>query len=123
MSDEPLTVASFLEEIKGRGQAAYRGQPWEDWWVTCSATRRIIRGPIVLENSVSHLLVGYTADLLDGAKRHANCSELENCQSDLEILAQLQHHGAATALIDFTLDPKQGRSCPGSVKKYRKDLS
>lgn len=33
------------------------------------------------------------------------CPELPPGCSDLELLAQLQHQGAATGLIDFTLDP------------------
>ena len=54
---------------------------------------------------VTHSLVAYTEILLNGALRHVgNCPELPPGSSELEILAQLQHQGAATALIDFTTE-------------------
>ena len=56
--------------------------------------------------AVPHWLLAYTADLVRGAQQqHVACPELRECQSELEILAQLQHHGAATGLIDFTMSP------------------
>ena len=54
---------------------------------------------------VAHSLVAYTQILLNGSRQHVgNCSELPPGSSELEVLAQLQHQGAATGLIDFTTE-------------------
>lgn len=98
-------MRAFLRSVDGCGDSVYRGQANADWWVSCSAMRRIVSEPMAVTHSISHLLWGYTTDLLNGAKRHASCPELEDCRTELEVLAQLQHHGAATGLIDFTTEP------------------
>ncbi|MCY3704194.1 MAG: FRG domain-containing protein [Gammaproteobacteria bacterium] len=101
-----LTIAGLLEDIRRCGEAVYRGQANAEWRVDCSAARRFdIRPTIEPPTAVPHWLLAYTADLVRGAKQHAACPELRECQSELEILAQLQHHGAATGLIDFTKRP------------------
>ena len=46
------------------------------------------------------------SNLLSGVSQYvADCPELPRGCSELEILAQLQHQGAATGLIDFTMKP------------------
>lgn len=102
-----LTIAGFLEDIRRCGEAVYRGQASAEWRVDCSAARRFDMKPTIEPpTAVPHWLLAYTADLVHGAKQqHVACPELRECRSELEILAQLQHHGAATGLIDFTTRP------------------
>ena len=48
--------------------------------------------------------IQYNCDLIDRAK-NANYHHKENNQlTEIELLAELRHYGAATALIDFTRD-------------------
>ena len=50
--------------------------------------------------------MGYLSSLLNDTRRFIGAHpDLPLGSSDLDILAQLQHHGAATGLIDFTFDP------------------
>lgn len=99
-------VEGFLKRIEECGDAIYRGQANAEWRVDCSAARRLspeAKGEDLA--NVAHSMAAYTAILLKGALRHVgNCPELLPGSSEIEILAQLQHQGAATALIDFTED-------------------
>ncbi len=68
--------------------------------------RRLARDPNLNPTLLGHALVAYMSDLLDGASAHASLHpELRPGCSQVEILAQLQHEGAATGLIDFTEEP------------------
>ena len=95
------TVKGFidwLEQVKGR-LVLYRGLADADWEVESSGYRRIKpedgeTPPRVFQNYIQRLLD--RADL-QGFRRRGG-DEL----SDLELLAELQHNGAATCLIDFT---------------------
>lgn len=100
------TVAAFLRKIESYGDAVYRGQAKAEWRVDCSAARRLAPGAKGEDlGKVTHSLAAYTEILLRGALRHVgNCPELPPGSSELEILAQLQHQGAATGLIDFTTE-------------------
>ena len=99
-----FTVSEYLRSIESYGDAVYRGQAKAEWRVDCSAARRLepdAKGEDLIK--VANSLIAYTEILLRGALRHvSNCPELPPGSSDLEILAQLQHQGAATGLIDFT---------------------
>ena len=88
----------WLEEVKGRF-VLYRGLADAAWEVESSAYRRIKRSqgeapPRVFQNYIEQLL---NRAGLQGFKRRGG-EEL----SELELLAKLQHNGAATCLIDFT---------------------
>lgn len=95
------TVKGFidwLEEMKGRF-VLYRGLEDANWEVESSGYRRIKPEdgevpPRVFQNYIQRLLD--QADLQGFKKRGGE--EL----SELELLAELQHNGAATCLIDFT---------------------
>ena len=95
------TVKGFigwLEDVKGRF-VLYRGLADAEWEVESSAYRRIKRSqgeapPRVFQSYIEQLL---NRAGLQGFKRRGG-DEL----SDLELLAELQHNGAATCLIDFT---------------------
>ena len=95
------TVKGFidwLEQVKGRF-VLYRGLADADWEVESSAYRRIKRSqgeapPRVFQNYIEQLLNRAGEQ---GFKRRGGAQ-----RSDLELLAELQHNGAATCLIDFT---------------------
>lgn len=100
------TVPGFLRKIESYGDAVYRGQANAEWRVDCSAARRLAPGSEgEALGRVTYSLAAYTEILLGGAQRHVGkCPELPPGSSELEILAQLQHQGAATGLIDFTTE-------------------
>lgn len=108
------TVSEFLACLPTTQHAnptalLYRGQANSAWRVDCSAVRRLLAGPPDRSGPLGHALIGYLADLIAEASRYiGTCSELPTGCSELQLLAQLQHQGAATCLIDFTLDPFVG---------------
>ena len=88
----------WLKQVQGRS-VLYRGLADAAWEVESSAYRRIKRSegeapPRVFQNYIEQLL---NRAGLQGFKRRRG-EEL----SELELLAKLQHNGAATCLIDFT---------------------
>lgn len=101
------TVGAFLESLPSRrSEFLYRGQANARWRVDCSAVRRLALDPAVDPARIGHSLVAYMARLLGGAARYiGTCPELPQGCSELEVLAQLQHQGAATGLIDFSTEP------------------
>ena len=102
--EAPDSVGELLEVVltvpdEGNLVRMWRGQADIDWPIHSSAYRRLaLRGADVSERS----LISYEVDLLKQAThqgyRHLNGRAL----SDFELLARLQHHGAATRLIDTT---------------------
>ena len=90
---------AWTKQLEG-GLLVYRGMADADWEVSASAYRRIgklpeaQRLPIVFQNYMKQLLesAGLSGFRERQGRRH----------SDLELLAELQHNGAATCLIDFT---------------------
>ncbi|MRT91954.1 FRG domain-containing protein [Ancylomarina sp. 16SWW S1-10-2] len=110
---ECLQPASFVELTKliteKENQDSYefvpvrmwRGQANIDWKIDSSAFRRIQLGTSYLKDKNAEL-ESYERHLLRHAThkgfRIQNGREL----SDLELLAKLQHHGAATRLVDFS---------------------
>ena len=103
------TTDEFLLQIeRHETKCLYRGQANSQWRVDCSAVRRLmsVSDTTIDPNLVGRLLVAYLNDLLKRASRHIGPGQSElTGYSDLEVLAQLQHFGAATGLIDFTLEP------------------
>ena len=101
MSNSIKTIAEFTEWVDGLSGRfiLYRGLADKDWRVEASASRRIE------ENSDSVIFKNYVSNLLETARRNGlgHRADAELC--DLELLANLQHHGAATCLIDFTQSP------------------
>lgn len=77
----------------------WRGQADAEWPVHSSAYRRLRRGQgEVLERDVAH----YEENLLTQATHRGFRYQEGRRLSDLELLARLQHHGAATRLVDMT---------------------
>ena len=103
MSEPIRSVEEFVawtKQLQGRF-LLYRGLADAAWEVESSAHRRIRMSenlpqvpPVTFQNYIEWLLENSG---LQGF-RHRQGREL----SDLELLAELQHYGAATCLIDFT---------------------
>lgn len=103
MSEPIQSVEAFVtwtKQLQGRF-LLYRGLADAAWEVESSAYRRIRASedlpqvpPVTFQNYIEWLL---ETSGLQGF-RHRQDREL----SDLELLAELQHYGAATCLIDFT---------------------
>ena len=105
-------VAQFharLEELDSEGRPfLYRGQPESHWPVSCSAVRRLTgHATKPIENQlIGDVLIGYLEYLIDKARRRGFFpADLDESATDLELIALLQHQGAATGLIDFTRQP------------------
>ena len=87
------------EKLEGRrGDFVYRGQKYAEWKLQSGAVSRIGDKPIQ-----TRTLVGYHNALLESVRlRGWNRDFSGHGLRDLELLAKLQHHGAATCLLDFT---------------------
>ena len=83
-------------------EMVYRGQSDAKWDVTSSAYRRL-KLQYSNRDSIIQELLEYNKNLIERARRYAG--ELKETTTDLNLLAKLQHHGAATSLIDFTEAP------------------
>jgi len=89
------------------GVYAYRGQANADWEVESAAYRRLKKGKS--EDDVDAVNQQYFIDyhqkeILEPARMNGYGIKHGQKLSDLELLAELQHNGAATCLIDFTRD-------------------
>ena len=87
------------EKLEGRrGDFVYRGQKCAEWELQSGAVSRIGDKPIQ-----TRTLVEYHNALLESVRlRGWNRDFSGRKLNDLELLAKLQHHGAATCLLDFT---------------------
>jgi hypothetical protein len=101
---EPESTAEMLNLIaRGGGESdkavrMWRGQSDEQWLLDSAAYRKVLltKPERPMEWQVSY----YEKSLLEKA-RHKGFDRLEGRSlSDFELLARLQHHGAATRLID-----------------------
>lgn len=110
------TVITSMAEFQARLQELesdeagllYRGQSDANWPVSCSAARRLTQDPAnpIEDQLISSLLVGYVEVLIAKARMRGFLPPgFSETSPDLELLAQLQHQGAATGLIDFTRQP------------------
>ncbi len=122
--NDPIeTVDEFLAWTKGLGGnlLLYRGLADATWGVEASGYRRI-KNPegdpiprLVFQNSIERLL--------DNASLQGFREKQGKSFFDLELLAELQHNGAATCLIDFTASPlvalwfscQEGREKDGKI--------
>ena len=103
---EPIkTVEEFIawtKELQG-GLFLYRGLADADWEVESSAYRRIRKSEdFSIETLPAGTFQNYMDHLLDDASLQGFRERQDRSLSDLELLAELQHYGAATCLIDFT---------------------
>lgn len=99
-------IDKYLSEIweltPNPGTYAFRGQENSDWELVSSAARRLSQGESQprLKNYID-----YHRDLLERARRDGFGEERGKDVTDLQLLAKLQHFGAATGLLDFTWNP------------------
>ena len=104
MTNKPIkTVSEFISWTKDLVGSflLYRGLGDETWKVEESAAYRRARNS--QRNNVPDLTVQEYIDWLLNEASSAGFRDTEGKKlSDLELLAKLQHHGAATCLIDFT---------------------
>ena len=106
-TDKASKIAGYLEELRehtsANGTYAYRGQENAEWGVESSAYRR-------LKNSDSsspdweRFLSYHREQILEPARMNGYGFKDGHEFHDVELLAELQHYGAATCLIDFTRD-------------------
>ena len=88
---------SWVENLKGRH--AFRGQADAAWKLRSSAYRRLLEKRLEQPDLVGHLFTGYLHERVNEATmRFSAHGDLQ----PLEVMARMQHHGAATGLIDFT---------------------
>lgn len=78
----------------------WRGQCNISWPINSSAHRRIELGSVTKDGEQS--LVNYEKRLLNAATHQGYRLQNGRNLSDFELLARLQHHGAATRLLDFS---------------------
>lgn len=102
----PSIIAKYLnllsKQIVDNGTYAYRGQENEDWGVESAAYRRLKKES---ESLVERYFIDYhQIEILEPARMNGYGIRNGRKISDLELLAELQHFGAATCLIDFTRD-------------------
>ncbi len=82
---------------------AFRGQECEDWRLESSAERRLRYSLTDTDVITDDLFIDYHRDTLLKTGTLKNYHKRKGDYLDeLELLADLQHHGAATCLIDFT---------------------
>ena len=104
------TIGKYLVQIqlatRVAGIYAYRGQQDSEWPLHSAAARRLREehGDDVLRDlEFPQMYAGYHRDaLIEPARTRGFGSEAGRRLSDLEVLAKLQHFGAATGLLDFT---------------------
>ena len=101
-------VAGYLKEVSEvkakwpNSTLVFRGQENEAWPLESSAERRLKKSLPSQEEITDPLFFEYNENLIRKC-RLKNYDKREQKQLyDLELLAYLQHHGAATCLIDFT---------------------
>ena len=94
------TLSEFIEWAAQfyDGQYLFRGVSNDSYEIQASACRRL---PEAQRNNPARLL-RLNQDLIEKAKSRGHNQKDGQQLYDLELLAELQHYGAATCLIDFT---------------------
>ena len=84
----------------------FRGQSDARWSLRSGASRRLTADGIKEDNAgFLDEYLEYHRDLLDRARRVAPYGQRDRTDSPLQLLARLQHFGAATGLLDFSHSP------------------
>ena len=100
-----------IQELTNDQIYIFRGHSNEFWSPESAAQRRIRNSlrasyPSLDDNDITAENIGYHKNLINRARSKGHgYDEQSRPLHDLEILALLQHHGAATALIDCTNNP------------------
>ena len=130
---ETKYLAKIAEATRPSARLAFRGLPDSTWKVHSGATRRLIRelhgekhDDVDRSSIFGRLYISYHRTVLVEAARNYGFDTTEGqSDSDLQLLAKLQHLGAATGLVDFTWDslvalwfatePRGKEECSGKV--------
>ena len=107
------TLEHYLAKIRQAtsrpGKYAFRGQEDSRWRLHSAATRLLLAKsgqPVSEDTDFSAQLASYHRQrLVEPSRTRAFDIDRGHRLSDLEILAKLQHYGAATGLLDFTWSP------------------
>ena len=94
-------LAEKISDDKISGAYAFRGQADAAWKVESSAFRRLEKDGDDTPDK-KRIITYLQKDILEPARMNGYGIKDGQKLSDLELLAKLQHHGAATCLIDFT---------------------
>ena len=92
---------SWVRDLEGR-RHAFRGQADAKWKVQASAYRRLMHKGVINPELAKNLFIDYLRERISVAMMRF--SE-HGKRYPLEVMAQMQHYGAATGLIDFTESP------------------
>ena len=99
-------ISNLFEE---QDTLVYRGQTNANWKWRSAATRRMINRwgeDIIHHHDFPEQFVSYHREILiEPARTRGFGVEQGRALSDMQILAKLQHFGAATGLLDFTWNP------------------
>ena len=126
------TLAEFIKWAKKftPGKYVFRGVPNETYGIQASAYRRLKKDDRDFEKFLE-----INTDLIDETTLRGYNERNGRQFSQLEILAELQHHGAATCLIDFTYsaqialwfacgqDSKTSKDCDSKTSKNSENPS
>ena len=108
-SDTIKTLNAFMEWVEElrRGDYVYRGVSNKDYQIEASTYRRLKdkNGQISEEDKSAEKLLQINWEMIEDANRHKHGWDNDQRPPDLNLLAKLQHSGAATCLIDFTKNP------------------
>lgn len=99
---EYLKEVSKIKEGWPTPVLAFRGQENAEWRLTSSAERRLQASSTDQDRVTTGLFIEYHQNLLTKCKLKNYHQREGKPLDDLELLADLQHHGAATCLLDFT---------------------
>jgi hypothetical protein len=93
-----------LDNLVNRGFSTYRGQCCSSWSLEPGVIRRIKKTYAGIGES--GLLFSLSVDYVIGLLKKARANRyFKKNECDLNVLAILQHYGAATPLLDFSNDP------------------
>ena len=95
------TLSGFIKwaEQFNDGQYLFRGVTRDTYEIEASTYRRLKE-----EDRISANLLKINKEMIEDARRMGHDQKEGQRLSDLDFLAELQHFGAATCLIDFTRD-------------------
>ncbi len=100
---ELLRAIWDLHALYGQSTWLWRGQPNAKHDLTPAVHTRVLAGGLTDER-----VADCTDDLIEAARAAKLDLHEGACLPDLALLAMLQHHGAATPLLDVSLDPLVG---------------
>ena len=115
---------NWVENLEGRN--AFRGQANAKWPLQSSAYRRLLNKRMGHPAMAAFVFPGYLHERVNETMMRFSA---HGDQQPLEVMALMQHHGAATGLIDFTESPlaalwfacKDEQGKPGKVVAVRLD--